>query len=146
MSNGVRENPNTGHLSPCLTKTSSVIKAVEIGKPRKTTKKYIPPPVIEKDEQVECNRRLIEEVATEMSLTKGMVENIIQYHAQYTHRVIKSGTLEGVFFPYLGKIQPKLKLQQYKNFFHALVPQMRKMLKERGLEAVKVLYDENDDK
>jgi nucleoid DNA-binding protein len=91
-------------------------------------------------EDIECNARLIREVAEEQDVTISQVEDILKHVARYTADVIRSGNLEGVMIPYLGKFQVKIKNQQYKDYYHALGKDMKGYLRNNP-EALKIIFD-----
>lgn len=78
--------------------------------------------------EIECNARILQEVAEETGLYQSAVENMVAHYAQFTANTIRSGTLEGVFFPFLGKIQVKPSAQQYKALYHSTTKQMRDLM------------------
>lgn len=78
-------------------------------------------------QEIECNARLLEEVAAETGLTLASVDSMIAHYGRFTSNVIRSGGMEGIFFPYLGKIHVKHESQQYKAFLHSLPANMKQM-------------------
>jgi nucleoid DNA-binding protein len=71
-------------------------------------------------QEIECNRRLINEVAEETDQSNSTIEAMIDHYAKFTAMTIQKGALEGVFFPFLGKFQVKHESQQYKAYLHTL--------------------------
>ena len=83
---------------------------------------------------MECNKELIEEVALENKVTRQLVEEITSHYGHYIATVIRTGSLEGVIVPYLGKFQVKMKSIQYKDYWKALTPEMRQLLQQNLLK------------
>lgn len=92
----------------------------------------------------ECNRRLIKEVAEELDITQGQVETVLGEFTSIIATVIKSGTMEGVTIPYLGKIQVKFKTEQYKDLLHSIHPEFKKMLRSNTHDEVENLFKLDD--
>lgn len=78
-------------------------------------------------EERECNKRLVAEVAEELGINMATVEGVLQHYASFIASTIRSGSLEGVFVPYLGKFQVKLKNQQYRAYLHSLPPMFKQV-------------------
>lgn len=64
-----------------------------------------------------ANDRILEEVAFETGLSKEQVSDITKIQGEYTVRVMRMGTLEGVMWPLFGKI--KVKAKRVYKMFHA---------------------------
>lgn len=75
---------------------------------------------MDKYEDQECNKRLIEQIAIDLKVKNSVVEHIIYSYTAYIANTMKSGTMEGVCVPYLGKFQVKMENQQYKAYLHQL--------------------------
>jgi nucleoid DNA-binding protein len=99
----------------------------------------------EKWEERECNKRLINQTAEDLGINISQVENILGHFADFTARTIRSGSLEGVCVPYLGKFQVKVKAQQYKEFLHSLHPVIKKEFQKLPTENITYLLDEDAD-
>lgn len=91
-------------------------------------------------EEIECNRRLIGEVAEEQDLYISQVEGVLQHYSRYIARTIRSGSMEGVTIPYLGKIQVKHRAQQYKRLMFSLPPEWRKLLNDMPSKEKRKLF------
>ena len=95
--------------------------------------------------EIECNGRIIREIADDMNISIGTVEDIIRSVSSFTADTIRMGGLEGVMIPYLGKIHVKPYSQQYKDYLHSLGKEMKGYLKSNK-KAAEILFDlENDD-
>lgn len=92
----------------------------------------------------ECNKRLIKEVAEELEITQGQVETVLKEFTDVIATVIKSGTMEGVSIPYLGKIQVKFKTEQYKDLLHSIHPEHKKILRGNTHDEVENLFKPNE--
>jgi len=92
----------------------------------------------------ECNKRLIKEVAEELDITQGQVETVLKEFTDIIATVIKSGTMEGVSIPYLGKIQVKFKTEQYKDLLHSVHPDFKKILRSSTHDQVENLFKPNE--
>lgn len=93
----------------------------------------------------ECNSRLIQETANELKVSEKTVNDCLSFYSEFIVGTIRAGNMEGVTVPYLGKFQVKLHLQQYKDFFHALTPEHRKLLKNAPRESINDLLNRNED-
>lgn len=56
---------------------------------------------------VYANERIIEEVAQELGLSKAQVQDIVSSQFEFTARIMRQNTMEGIIYPYLGKIKVK---------------------------------------
>lgn len=52
-----------------------------------------------------CNNDLIIEVAAELNVPEQLVKEIVEAQAKLAAKTIKSGTLQTVILPYLGKLK-----------------------------------------
>lgn len=95
----------------------------------------IPPHV-----EIECNKRLLEEVSEEMGVTQALTQSMLTHYSDFIARTIQLGNLDGVFVPYLGKFQVKHTSLQYKNYIHLLSPPLRKIF-ERNIIHMPPLND-----
>ncbi len=89
----------------------------------------------------ECRGRLIREVAEEQDILISTAESIIGHYTKYIADVIRAGSMEGVFVPYLGKFQVKLEYQQYRAYLHSLHPVMKKLFQQTAPEEVNQLLN-----
>lgn len=80
-----------------------------------------------------CNKELIGEVADETGVEKKVIRGIIDHYGKFTAQMIVEGSLEGVIFPYLGKIQVKHKGVVFVDFVRALTPEMRKVVRSTNI-------------
>lgn len=80
--------------------------------------------------EIICNEAIIRQIAEDMKLNIGTVEDIIKSVSSFTANTIRTGGLEGVMIPYLGKFQVKHRSQQYKDFKFALNKDMYPLLKQ----------------
>ena len=81
-------------------------------------------------QEIECNKRLVQEVSEELELNQSVTLHILSHYSDFTAKVIQMGNLEGVYYPYLGKFHVKPRAQQYKNYLLSLVPQVREMFRD----------------
>jgi type II secretory pathway component PulF len=98
--------------------------------------------MLQQYEEKECNRRLVKEVSEELEQTQAYTEKILSHYSQFIANTIRSGSLEGVFIPFLGKIQPKLKNQQYRDYLHSLHPVFKKVLQTSSPDMVEKIFEE----
>lgn len=76
----------------------------------------------------ECNARITEETAAEVGQDKKFVEEAVGHFAEFIATTIRSGNMDGVLIPYMGKIQMKPMSAMYHDYLKALTPEMRKLL------------------
>lgn len=95
-------------------------------------------------EERECNNHIIREIAEDANLNVSQVEDITKHCSSFIADTIRSGGLEGVMIPYLGKFQVKLHSQQYKDYLHSLGKDMKRYFKSNK-EAMSILLSENED-
>ena len=92
-------------------------------------------------EERECNKRLINEVAEEQEVYISQVESVLQHYSSFIARTIRSGSLEGVSVPYLGKFQVKFKNHQFRSYLHSLHPVFKKMLQQAPPGEMEKLFE-----
>jgi hypothetical protein len=80
-------------------------------------------------QEIECNKRLIQEVSEELDIPQSVTLHALSHFSDFTARTIETGNLEGVYYPYLGKFHVKHKAQQYKNYLLSLVPPLREQFR-----------------
>lgn len=85
-----------------------------------------------------CNKSLLYETSSELKISEKKVAELIQFFTDQIGLEVRSGAMNGVMIPYLGKIQVKHELIQYKDFFHTLTPDQKKLFlrKENNRERV----------
>lgn len=54
-----------------------------------------------------ANERIVEEIAQELGISKTQVQDIVSSQFEFTTRIMRMNTMEGVILPYLGKIKVK---------------------------------------
>ena len=89
----------------------------------------------------ECNARLIEEVAEELNIPKEQVAEVVKHYASFTVGRIRSGSMEGVTFPYLGKFLVKFRSQQYKDYLQSVGLQMKKLINKST--TINILFEDD---
>ena len=92
-------------------------------------------------EEKECNHRIIREIAEDQNLPISLTEDIIQHTFNYVTDTIRSGSLEGVMIPYLGKFQVKAHSQQYRDYLHSLGKEMKGYFRNNK-DAMKIIMDD----
>jgi hypothetical protein len=80
--------------------------------------------------EVECNSRLLEEVAEELNVPQGTVDYVIHTFTQHINKTIRAGNMDGVAIPYLGKIQVKHINRQFADFIHANPKEFKNIIKQ----------------
>ena len=75
--------------------------------------------------EVECNHRIVRTVAEDLKINIEQVEEITKFFTGYIADTIRTGSLDGVTVPYLGKFHVKPYSQQYKDFLHSLGKEMK---------------------
>lgn len=78
-----------------------------------------------------CNKALIYETSSELRIPEKQVKDLISFFTQQITIEIKSGAMNGVMVPYLGKFQIKHDNLQYKEFFDTLTPDMQKIFNRK---------------
>lgn len=96
-------------------------------------------------EDIECNGHIIRDIAADMSLNIGTVEDIIKSVTSYVAEIVRCGALEGVMVPFLGKFHIKPYTIQYKNFLYSIGKEMRVYLKQNPNAAATLAYKPEDD-
>lgn len=91
-------------------------------------------------EEKTCNTRLIEEVSEEQQVRPAIVDGILKHYNNYIADTIRSGTMEGVMVPYLGKFQVKLKNQQYRAYLHSLHPVFKRVMESTPSNLIENLF------
>lgn len=71
-----------------------------------------------------CNKEIIAEISEELGIDRKIVEKIVDFQSKLTATTMKSGTFDGVRWPYFGVFQAK----------HAKVQALQRL---RGLPAYK---------
>jgi len=82
-----------------------------------------------KQSNTTCNKRIAKEVAEEQNVSLMIVEHAVHHYGEFIATTIRSGGMEGVFIPYLGKIMVKHGEQQFKDYYHSLGPVDKAVLK-----------------
>jgi hypothetical protein len=55
-----------------------------------------------------CNEECYERVALKLGLSKKEVKEVVTHFLSYNDKLIQKGAFQGLRFPYLGSVQPRL--------------------------------------
>lgn len=136
------------YSEPPIKKQRKKLTQASIGKKTKKPKTK----VIKIDEdneyvEIEANTQIIRGIANDMELPIYLVEDVVKSMGEFTANTIRTGDLEGVMWPYLGKFQVKPYSIQYNDFLK-LVGKDMKVYVKKNRKAAEILFDakiEDDD-
>lgn len=79
-------------------------------------------------------------MADEQAVALSVVEHAIHHYGEFIATTIRSGGMEGVFIPYLGKISVKHREQQFKDYIHTLSPIEQTVLRNMKQDELDIVF------